>query len=269
MSTTLKLDVDVDATRLLRDLPNAEKRIAFSVQAGLNRTIGRMREGVVARVASRFTVRDRTRNFLIGSPGRPGGIVARTTLASVAGGRAFAEIFIGETSKGGPFLVPRFEEGGTKRPTTPGAKALFTPITGTARGGGFGRSVDPQLTFAGMKLKAYQGGKRLRRRTRRGLTDVGLLGEFGRVQTPLTGVQWKGQDRTFLLPHTRRAPLGAAFQRFGPRRDDIRTIWKGIAPWTIPSDLGWKSTAEAIAQRWAKDDIESEVSAALLRVRSS
>lgn len=260
--------VSIDATKLLRDLPKYERAVVYEVQGATNRTLARVGEAVEKRVDDRFVIRKRT--FWFGVPGRAGdGFAARITWASVAKNRPWGEVAIGETSKGGPFLFPRFERGGVKKPATPGAKSVAAPITGRPARPSIARGIDPRLTFTGMKLTAFRGKKRLKRKTRRGLVDQGLLGEFGRPQLEQPGgaVQWKGKERTFLLPRTARAPRGAVFQRFGPERGDIRTIWSFIAPPTIPADLRWVETAEREARRWFADELDRGISAAITRVR--
>ena len=250
--------VSIDATKLLRDLPNYERAVTYEVIGATNRTLERVAAAVEHRVDERFVIRKRT--FWFG----PRGFAARITRASFGKkDRPYGEVAIGETSKGGPFLGPRFERGGVKKPTTPGAKRVAVPITGRPARPGINQGIDPRFTFAGMKLTAFRGKKKLRRKRKGRTVDQGLLGEFGRAQIdqPVGAVQWKGKERTFLLPR-------GVVQRIGPGRDDYRTIWSFIAPPTIPADLRWVETAEREARRWFVEELEQGVIKAITRVRS-
>jgi hypothetical protein len=254
--------VSIDATKLLRDLPKYERAVSYEVVGATNRTLDRVGAAVEKRVDDRFIIRNR--KFWFGLPGRLGdGFAARITRASVGKNRPWGEVAIGETSKGGPFLGPRFERGGVKKPTTPGAKRVAAPITGRPARPSIARGIDPRFTFAGMKLTAFRGKKKLRRKRKGRTVDQGLLGEFGRAQIdqPVGAVQWKGKERTFLLPR-------GVVQRIGPDRDDYRTIWSFIAPPSIPADLRWEETAEREARRWFAEELDRGISSALTRVRS-
>jgi hypothetical protein len=120
-----------------------------------------------------------------------------------------------------------------------------------------------------MKLKAFYKGKRLTKRRRGGHVDsVDLHGEYGRIALPAperSHVQWKGENRTFLLPITARAPFGAVFQRIGPERGDIREIWSFKRGVRLDARLEFVVTAQRVAAEWFGEELERETIAALAR----
>jgi hypothetical protein len=56
---------------------------------------------------------------------------------------------------------------------------------------------------------------------------------------------WQGNQRTFILPHTRRAPLGGVFQRVGPKRDDVRMIYAFKQGVPLKAILAFVATTES------------------------
>ena len=121
-----------------------------------------------------------------------------------------------------------------------------------------------------MHLVAYHGGKRLRKNRRAGRQDFGLFGEYGRVALPEAApshIQWKGNNRTFLLPTTKHEPFGGVFQRIGPGRGDIREIWAFRRGLRIDTRLGFVRTAQGVADTWLSEELERELLAALAHNR--
>jgi hypothetical protein len=234
----IRLDMDINGMkRKFLELEHGERRLGYGVAFAINDTAKDVRGGIITRVHQRFIIRNP--RFIDAN-------VAVVQRASVRDQKPYAEIYVNDRDR---FLMSIFEEGGERKPFTPGAKSVAVPLTGRPARPGINRPIDPRFTFKGLHFVAFFHGHRLRKRRRGGhVSDVGLLGEFGRLGDVSQGaVQWKGQERTFLLPSTKRAPLGAVFQRIGPGRGDIREIWSFVRGLHLDDRLGFVQTATRIA----------------------
>ena len=248
----MRIDLQVDQTELLLTLRNGEKRLAYAVVNAINETAKKVQKAEFEHVRSEFVIRKPA--FFFGSAGRPGGMAARiTTFASVGRSRAFAELIGGRTSQGGDqaaerrLLLTTFEEGGRRPPFTPGARSVAVPLTGRPARPGFNRGVDPRFTFAGMRLQAFRGKKRVRLPRRGKKVGVGLIDNRSQVRLPgEDGLQYKGRERTFLLKRSRRAPQGGVFQRVGRGPTGIRLVHKFIPPPQLDDRLDWIAVAQRV-----------------------
>lgn len=250
------LDLQVDTTQLLLRLHNGEKRLAYAVVNAINQTARRIQEAERDRVRREFVVR--RVDFMM----REAAVIK--PFASVKDARPFAEVAVGDKQR---LLLSKFEKGAERTPMTPGAKSVAVPLLGRPARPSIAGPVPPAFTFAGMHLVAYYHGKRLTKRRRAGRRDVGLFGEYGRLALPQPeasgSVQWKGANRTFLLPVTARAPLGAVFQRIGPGRGDIREVWSFRRGLRLDARLQFVLTARRIADEWFAEEVQRETIAAL------
>lgn len=239
------VQVDVRAADLLKGLRNGEKRMAYAVVNAINYTAREVQKAAHERVRAEFIVR--RPQFLFGSPGRPGGVAGKISpFANVSAGRMFARVFVdGGGSKGGKVLLPGFESGAERKPATPGAKHVAVPLTGRPARPSIAAGVPPAFTIAGLKLREFRAGKAVRRRRRGGAAATGVHDTDGRLRLPSSesGVQWKGLQRTFLVPG-----LGI-FQRIGPARGDIRLIYAFTRPFRLEPRLRFESTATEVANR--------------------
>ena len=261
----MRIDVAFDAAPLFARLRNSEKRLTYGVVNAINAVALRVQQAEFQHVREKFIIRNP--RFFFGSGTRVGGVAARIIkFASVGKGVLYAEVATGAEAVGGRrnVLLPQFETGGQKTPTPP-SKSIAIPLLGRPARPAINRPVPPAFTFGGLHLVAYKGGKRVRRRRRGRTTDVGVFGEFGRLVPPEASgkIQWKGQQRTFLLPTSANAPLGGVFQRIGPGRGDIREIYKFQATVPIDQRLGFVATAQETAARWFREEIEREAIKAL------
>lgn len=269
----MRIDLQVDDTDLLLKLRNGERRLAYAVVNAINVTAKEVQKAEFEHVRREFVVRKA--KFFFGSESRPGGVAARiTTFASVGRSRPFAEITGGRTSKGGDqaaerrLLLTTFEEGGRRRPFTRGAKSVAVPLTGRPARPGFNRGVDPRFTFAGMRLQAFRGKKRVRLPRRGKKVGVGLIDNRSQLRLPGDdGIQYKGRERTFVLKRSRRAPQGGVFQRFGRGAAGIRLIHKFIPPPQLDSRLDWIQTAERVVAREFAPAMARQVNEVLERQR--
>ncbi len=267
--TDLRIDLQWDDVQLIKRAEATEKQMVFGVVNGLRNAALRLQQSQFGLVRGEFMIRKP--EFFFGTTARPGGAAARITAfpsvprAKVPKGRLYAEISMSPSSQASQrrTLLPLFQTGGKRTPMTPGAKHVAVPLLGRPARPSVARGVPPQFTFAGLKFAAYSGGKRLKRKRQSGKeVDVGLVGEFGRVALPELGgrsrVQWKGQQRTFILTKTQKAPLGGVFQRIGPERGDIRMVYKFVDPFDLERRLHWLENAQRMGPTFLHDEIEKQ-----------
>ena len=156
--------------------------------------------------------------------------------ASVNQGRAYTEISVGQRPK---LLLSTFEAGGIKSPVVGTRGVVAVPVTGQAARPSFSRPVPKTLFLRALKIK----GKK----------------------TKSGKVQYKGAQRTFLLKHTAKAPLGGVFQRIGPERDDVRMIYSFKSKPRLKSSLHFVKTAERIAFVWMKREFADQLAREIQR----
>jgi hypothetical protein len=232
-----------DDAALLRRFSRTEKQFVFAVlgrDGALNTAAKLLQQVQFERVREKFTVRKP--QFFFGSPTRPGGAAARITkFASVRDrlgqSSLYAEVAVRASSEAANLrlLLGLFEEGGTRRPFTAGAKRVAVPLPGGARPTP-SSGIPSQLRFSALKFKPVVRGKRTTKRR---------IAEFTPAQRD--GVQWKGQLRTFILKATHRSPEGGVFQRFGPKPGEIRELYAFEQPFKLDSRLHWIDTARSAA----------------------
>ncbi|HKQ57972.1 MAG TPA: hypothetical protein VJY35_08895 [Candidatus Eisenbacteria bacterium] len=259
----MNINVQIDTRPFDEITRKREKRLAFAAVNALNKTGERIQQAEHARARKKFIIRKES--FFFGSPGRPGGVAAKLKKASVGKARPFVEVIAGLEGDSSRLLYPTFEEGGTRKPFTRGAKKVAIPILGSPARPTVRSGVPPAFTFAGLKLRKYKRGKAVRRRRRGRTVGETVFQEFGRLNRNLgqaqeSGVYWKGQQRTFLTPQGVR-------QRIGPRREDTRMIWGFTDPFPIDTRLEFKKTALEVADQWFREEMERETVEALVRVR--
>ncbi len=262
----MQIDLRVDASQLQAFAALAPKKCLLAAAQATNDTARAVQQAEFQHVRQVFIVR--RPDFLFGAGSRTGGAAAKiTTWADARPGRLFAEVTGGVGgSKGGPVLLGLFEEGGTRKPFTPGAKSVAVPLEGRPARPSIRSTVPFAFTWRGMMLTAYSGRRAVYRPSRRRSVERGYsTSGVPRPAFGLEGVQWKGRQRTFLLPHTARAPLGGVFQRIGPRRGDIRLVWAFQSPFALDSRYRFVATAEVAAQAIFSDALERRLTAALVR----
>jgi hypothetical protein len=262
----VRIGAQIDNTQLLLRMRNGEKRLAYATVNAINATALRVQQAEFENVRQKFTIRQGREAFFFGSPTRPGGVAARLFKASVKQSRPFAEVFVGRASSISSqrrLLLPLFEQGGVKKGKA--GRPVAIPVTGSRARPAFGRHVDPQYTWAGMRLEAYQAGKKVRREVRGSGGKVRkksqtLFNSEGRFSLPANDgrTQWKGRHRTFLLFSTARNPQGGVYRRTGPGRGDIQLIWKFKDEVAIDARLGFVRVADVEAGRWFREFMQQE-----------
>lgn len=254
----MRIDVQIDSTALILRLRKGERRLVYGAVNAINESMKDAQREVLGGIPRKFIVRNAP--FILGTPARPGGAAARISpFASVPQGRLFAEISVGASTLAGNrrLLLPTFEQGGERKPFTPGAKSVAVPLLGRPARPSIKRTVPPQYTFAGLQFKAYKGGKAIPRRTTRS-GALSLFDEFGRRReaSEIGRVQWKGRERTFILNQAAREPHGGVFQRIGPDRGDIRLIYAFRRNLRLQARLGFISTVTRVLPARFKERME-------------
>jgi hypothetical protein len=248
----IALTVDVRTKNLLLRLRNGQNKLAYGLQEAVNGTIKDLQLAEFEHVRSAFIVRDP--NFLFGTGARPGGAAGRITEWAKAGeGRLRAELRVERWpgSKGGMSLLPAFESGGSRPATVFGRETSAVPLLGRPARPSIRARTPPAYTFPGMRLTAYVGKKRLRRSKRTRSPERGFASRGGSTVPDfgLQRVQWKGANRTFVLTHSAKEPLGGVFQRIGRGPEGIREIWtfRNLGSLSLDDRLRYHALAQAIA----------------------
>lgn len=152
---------------------------------------------------------------------------------SVGQNRPFAEIGIDNKSR---LLLSIFEQGGAR--TAFKGHNVAIPVLGQARPG-VDAPVRADLTFQALNFTrgpvTHAGKSVLAARRAKGIRKRKLGGQY---------YVWQGAQRTFILPHTARAPLGGVFQRVGPRREDVKMIYSFKQSVQLKAVLGFVDTCE-------------------------
>jgi hypothetical protein len=157
----MKINVKIDTKALKARTEREAKRLAFSTAQALNETAKEIQTAERVNLDRKFTVRKA--GFLYR-------LIKITAFASPRRGRPFAEVAIDPTKK--RVLLGIFEKGGEKEPAK--GKSVAVPLTGSPARPTFKQPVREEFTF-----------RKLR---------------FRRHRTKTGKVQWKGEQRTFIIP---------------------------------------------------------------------
>lgn len=167
----MNVNLDVDATRLLRRLRNPEKRVAFAVVNAINATTKTAQRAVQLKVGDEFTIR------------RPSFVLKQAAIvkpfASVGQGRAYAEIAVGRRSR---LLLSTLAEGGTRTPFTKGAKSVAVPVGARPSKEA---QIPEELTFRRLAFKRPKATTAQARRNRRSGSSLKIR---------------EGAQNTYLIP---------------------------------------------------------------------
>lgn len=157
----MRINVKIDTRALKARTQREAKRLAFSTAQALNETAKEIQTAERVNLDRKFTVRKA--GFLYR-------LIKITAFASPRKGRPFAEVAIDPTKK--RVLLGLFEKGGEKEPAK--GKSVAVPLTGSPARPSFKQPVQEEFTF-----------RKLR---------------FRRHRTKTGQVQWKGEQRTFIIP---------------------------------------------------------------------
>jgi hypothetical protein len=222
----MRVDCTVDTSLLDKNAKRYAKNLAYSTAQALNDTAKEAQRRIREHLRVVFHVRkaqflDRTIKIFV--------------FANVQASRPYLEI--GVDSSKPRFLLAMFEKGGARLPFV--GRNVAVPVVGQAARPSVEDSVRPDLAFQALNFRkgpVTQAGravlaarKAVKNRKRK------LAGNY---------YVWQGQQRTFILTQTRRAPLGGVFQRVGPKRDDIRLIYSFRASVRIAAALDFVQTSK-------------------------
>jgi hypothetical protein len=223
----MKIDINVDTSILDKNAKRYVKNLAFSTAQAIN--------DVAKEAQSRIRNGMRV-NFHIRKPQFMDRSIKIFAFANARSNRPYAEIGVDNKPR---LLLSLFEEGGARLPFI--GKNVAVPITGQAAKPSESDGVRPDMYFRALnfrksKTTATKAGKAvLAARRASGNRKRKLGGEY---------LIWRGDKRTFILPQTKRAPLGGVFQRVGPGKDDIRLIYSFKSNVRLRAALNFVGTTE-------------------------
>lgn len=218
----MKINVSLDTSFLDREAERYQKNLAISTAQALNDTAKEAQSRMRTALRERFHVRKST-------------IMDRSikifAFANVGANRPFAEVGVDNKQR---LLLSLFEQGGERGPFV--GKNVAVPITGQAARSSIDQSVRPDMTFQSLSFGLGKTGSVARTKT----------GRVSKKQPGGTGGYrfWQGQQRTFILAHSAKEPLGAVFQRVGPKRDDVRLIYAFKQNVKLKAALDFVATTE-------------------------
>lgn len=262
------LEVEVHDTIVLASLRNAAKRQRYAISEAINNTLLAIQKSTPENMR-RHGIVVRNRGFMFGTGGRAGGVANKITdFARPAAGKQWGRIAVRAVSFSSQrrLILAQLEQGGVRKPMTPGASAVAVPLLGRPARPTMAQGVPPAYRFSGLRFQKFVGGKRetrsMRGRHKRG---TGVLGEYGRVDWGRVGmaVQWKGQQRAFILPKTKREPHGGVFQRVGRGRAGIREIYAFRRDPKLPATLHFEENAAKVTIATFKKELVAEVGKSL------
>lgn len=255
----MRIDVRIDADKLIAKTLKAQKNLAYSTAQALNDTAKDIQAQVQGRVKALFRIRKGGSSEFSEKTGDQPSRSERSfivrqirvfSFASVKKGLIYAEIGIANKPR---LLLSKFETGGTRTPFV--GKNVAVPTSEVARGGSINNPVEDDLTFRKLAFK------KIPNRSGRDTLDAGFksglgLKEYKNLAKSLGSDQYqiKGRQRTFILKKTDAHPLGGVYQRTGPRREDIRMVYSFRRAFRIQKVLSMIETArEEYAKRFREN----------------
>lgn len=231
----MQINCRVDTSLLDKNAKRYAKNLAFSTAQALNDAAKDAQRQIRANLRERFHIRnavfmDRTIKIF--------------AFANVQASRPFAEIGVDNSKKN--LILSLFEDGGARLPFI--GRNVAIPITGQAARPSVSDSVRPDLTFQALNfrrgpiVKTHAGVNAWA--SQRAARKRGIKGKIANEY-----FVWQGDQRTFILFNTKRAPLGGVFQRVGPKRDDIRLIYSFKANVRLRAALDFVSTTDTAFNR--------------------
>lgn len=226
----MQINVRVDTSLLDKNAKRYAKNLAFSTAQALNDAAKDAQRQIRANLRERFHIRnavfmDRTIKIF--------------AFASVQSSRPFAEIGVDNSKKN--LILSLFEDGGARLPFI--GKNVAVPITGQAARPSVSDSVRPDLTFQALNFRrgpiVRTGAGANAWASQRAARKRGIRGKLSNEY-----FVWQGDQRTFILFNTKRAPLGGVFQRVGPHRDDIRMLYSFKANVRLRAALDFVATTD-------------------------
>jgi hypothetical protein len=231
----MNINVNFDLSLLDHEAKRYEKNLAFSVAKAINAAAEEAQKRIRASLLTAFHVRKR--DFLFRS-------IKIFAFANVGADRPFAELGIDNKHH---LILSLFESGGERQPFK--GQSVAVPVTGEAARPSITSSVNAAFTFQALHFKrgpiTHAGREILAKRRAKKITKSKIGGQY---------YVWQGAQRTFILPHTARAPLGGVFQRIGPKRDNIRMIYSFRRNVILKKALAFIETSQKVYEDVFKDE---------------
>jgi len=233
----MQINAKVDVTGLAAKLKSGEKNLVYATVQGINETAKKIQEAERQRLGQIFKIRKPSFIFQQAAIIKP--------FANVRQGRIYAEISVGQKPR---LLLSKFEEGGVK--TSEFGKNVAVPVTGTAVRPTAASAVPFKMFITKLGfVKTTTKPSYLRKKTKNGKWAYWPAeGTGGKTQL-------KGKYRTFIIrPETLNRDPGV-WQRFGPKKGDIRMIYLFTRHPRLKSELKFVKTAISIADGWISEEI--------------
>lgn len=226
----MQINVAFDLSSFDRTAKRFEKNLAYSAAQAINASALEAQKRIRQRLREVFHIR--RADFMDRS-------VKIFAFANIGSNRPYAEIGIDNKAR---LLLSMFESGGARVPFK--GRSVAVPITGQVARPGIGSSVDPAFTFSALHFQRGPITARGRGISRKSKGKHKTRGQY---------YVWQGANRTFILPHTARAPYGGVFQRVGPGRDDIRLLYSFRRGIQLKAVLHFVETTQAAYQQVFQD----------------
>ncbi len=223
----MRIDIKFDTSGLDKTVKRYQKNLAYSTAQALRAVGLEAQRRIRAHLRTAFHIRKTA--FMDRS-------IKIFAFPSVGSNRPYLEIGIDPKSR---LLLAQFEEGGQRGPFK--GHNVAVPVTGQAARPSPESSVRQDLTFQALNFKRgpILQSARSAIAARKSAAKRGIKGKLsGQYYV------WQGQQRTFILSHTARSPLGGVFQRIGPKRDDIRMLYSYKRTVALRAVLDFVSTTE-------------------------
>lgn len=237
-------------------MKNAGKRMNYALAYAINDTLREVQKEERARVADKFTLRKP--EFVLRE-------AAILRFAKPADPNMQGKVFVGQKQR---FILGAFERGGSRRAAlmesgiTPRGRRAAVPMKGNPARQTFASEVPSSLRFASLRLKPVAPNRRKRRKgdvRTRVVTGGGTVDE-----TQGSNTRIKGQQRTFVLKRTKKQPEGGVYQRFGPRRDDIRLLYAFVPNQRVPKKLNFEKVARSVTMQTFQRNLREQVNRSMV-----
>lgn len=251
----MQVDVDINAASAVLRLRKGPKKLVYLMVNALNATATEVQGAVQKRIRDAFTVR---KERFIADQVK----IDKARFSLTGASRWEARVYVAQETK--RLLLPKFEEGALRRPSWPGFAGVAAPILGGPARPTKATPTPQALTFPGLDFKLYTASGQVKRRRRGRTVNETVFTEFGRHKKKLLGGQWKGAQRTYLLPGV------GVFQRTGKGRGATRAVWLFLRPFQLDKRLRFYDTArkalrgsfEANVKKGVDDAFEHEAARA-------
>jgi len=200
----MKIDLQIDSTKLILRLRNGQRRLAYATVNAINNTAKRIQAAERRHIEKEFTIRKK--NFVL----RQAAVIK--PFANVKQGRPYAEIAVGQKPR---LLLSAFERGAERKPSTPAARRVAEPVIGGPARPRFNQPVTPEFRLRRLRFDRTKTGRRRAGVTR---TKTYLVPQVGIFQ------------RTGLAP-SRLVYFFSRGKRLKPRLHFVETAKKEADKW--------------------------------------